>query len=146
MRPPAARASELPRSAIRVLFDAAEGRPDVLRLEVGEPSFTTPAHIIDAAADAAAAGHTRYGPNGGLVSLRELLVDKLLIFDRQAIGNQIKLEFPTKTVLYVSSEKFANQFIVALKNNAINDFVHFYQLIDVASLTIFHGKIKCPLS
>lgn len=49
----------------------------------------------------------------------------------QAIGNEIKKLFNNKTVLYVSSEKFANQFIDALKNNAINDFVHFYQLIDV---------------
>ncbi len=49
----------------------------------------------------------------------------------QAIGNQFKQHFPNKTVLYVSSEKFTNQFIDALKNNAVNDFIHFYQLIDV---------------
>jgi chromosomal replication initiator protein len=49
----------------------------------------------------------------------------------QAVGNEIKKKFPNKTVLYVSSEKFTNQFIDALKNNAVNDFVHFYQLIDV---------------
>jgi chromosomal replication initiator protein len=49
----------------------------------------------------------------------------------QAIGNFIKNTNPNKTVLYVSSEKFTNQFIDALKNNAVNDFVHFYQLIDV---------------
>lgn len=49
----------------------------------------------------------------------------------QAIGNEIKKKFPAKTVLYVSSEKFTNQFIDALKNNAVNDFIHFYQLIDV---------------
>lgn len=52
----------------------------------------------------------------------------------QAIGNEIKKNFPKKTVLYVSSEKFANQFIDALKNNTINDFIHFYQLIDVLIL------------
>lgn len=49
----------------------------------------------------------------------------------QAIGNQFKQHFPNKTVLYVSSEKFTNQFIDALKNNAVNDFIHFYHLIDV---------------
>ena len=49
----------------------------------------------------------------------------------QAVGNEIKKLFNSKTVLYVSSEKFTNQFIDALKNNAVNDFVHFYQLIDV---------------
>ncbi|MBK7956961.1 MAG: chromosomal replication initiator protein DnaA [Bacteroidetes bacterium] len=49
----------------------------------------------------------------------------------QAIGNEIKQAFPNKTVLYVSSEKFTNQFIEALKGNNVNDFIHFYQLIDV---------------
>lgn len=71
------RARDLRRSTIRVLFDAADQIPDAIRLEVGEPSFTTPQHIIDAASSAAAAGYTRYGPNGGLTSLRELLVDKI---------------------------------------------------------------------
>lgn len=77
MRGPAARAADLRRSEIRVIFDAAARRPEVIRLEVGEPSFTTPGHIIDAAARAAHDGHTGYGPNGGLLSLRELLVEKL---------------------------------------------------------------------
>lgn len=49
----------------------------------------------------------------------------------QAVGSEIKKNFANKTVLYVSSEKFINQFIDAIKNNAVNDFVHFYQLIDV---------------
>ena len=71
------RARDLRRSTIRVLFDAADQNPDAIRLEAGEPSFTTPQHIIDAASSAAAAGYTRYGPNGGLTSLRELLVDKI---------------------------------------------------------------------
>ena len=49
----------------------------------------------------------------------------------QAIGNEIKRLHPNKVVLYVSSEKFINQFIDHSKNNAINDFIHFYQLIDI---------------
>jgi chromosomal replication initiator protein len=49
----------------------------------------------------------------------------------QAIGNQVKRNFPNKVVLYVSSEKFINQFQDHSRNNAINDFIHFYQLIDV---------------
>lgn len=77
----AARAAQARRSTIRRIFDAAQGRPDLIRLEIGEPSFTTPAHIIEGARAAALAGHTGYGPNGGLLSLRELLVDKLEIVD-----------------------------------------------------------------
>ncbi|MFT3704767.1 MAG: chromosomal replication initiator protein DnaA [Agriterribacter sp.] len=49
----------------------------------------------------------------------------------QAIGNEVKRINPNKIVLYVSSEKFINQFQDHSRNNAINDFIHFYQMIDV---------------
>lgn len=49
----------------------------------------------------------------------------------QAIGNEVKRLHPNKIVLYVSSEKFINQFMDHSRNNAINDFIHFYQMIDV---------------
>ncbi len=49
----------------------------------------------------------------------------------QCIGNEVKKLNPNKIVLYVSSEKFINQFQDHSRNNAINDFIHFYQLIDV---------------
>ncbi|MBK8443653.1 MAG: chromosomal replication initiator protein DnaA [Sphingobacteriales bacterium] len=49
----------------------------------------------------------------------------------QAIGNQIKRLFPNKSILYVSSEKFTHQFIEAVRNNTLNDFVRFYQMVDV---------------
>jgi chromosomal replication initiator protein len=48
----------------------------------------------------------------------------------QAIGNEVKKQ-KNKIVLYVSSDKFTNQFIESLKNNAVNEFVNFYQLVDV---------------
>ena len=49
----------------------------------------------------------------------------------QSIGNEAKRMFPGKVVLYVSSEKFINQFQDHSRNNAINDFIHFYQLVDI---------------
>jgi chromosomal replication initiator protein len=49
----------------------------------------------------------------------------------QAIGNEVLHTFPEKVVLYVSSERFTNQFIEALRNNAISDFVKFYQMVDL---------------
>lgn len=52
----------------------------------------------------------------------------------QAIGNEVKRLHPNKVVLYVSSEKFINQFQDHSRNGAINDFIHFYQLIDVLIL------------
>ena len=48
-----------------------------------------------------------------------------------AIGIQVKNLFPDKTVLYISSEQFTQQFIDSVKNNSQNDFIHFYQMMDV---------------
>ena len=48
-----------------------------------------------------------------------------------AIGVDIKDKYPDKTVLYISSEKFTQQFIDSVKSNTRNDFIHFYQMIDV---------------
>jgi chromosomal replication initiator protein len=62
-----------------------------------------------------------------------------------SIGIEIKDRFPEKTVLYVSAERFTQQFIDAIRNNTKNDFVHFYQLIDVLimdDVQSFSGKEK----
>jgi chromosomal replication initiator protein len=48
-----------------------------------------------------------------------------------AIGIQVKNNFPDKTVLYVSAEQFGQQFIEFTRNNNQNDFIHFYQMMDV---------------
>lgn len=48
-----------------------------------------------------------------------------------AIGVEIKDKYADKTVLYISSEKFTQQFIDSVKSNTRNDFIHFYQMIDV---------------
>ena len=48
-----------------------------------------------------------------------------------AIGIDVKNNFPEKTVLYVSADKFQTQFVDSIMDNRKNDFVHFYQSIDV---------------
>lgn len=52
----------------------------------------------------------------------------------QAIGNHIKATNTEKFVLYVSAEKFTNQFIESLQRNAVQDFANFYLLVDVLIL------------
>jgi len=62
-----------------------------------------------------------------------------------SIGIEIKNKFPGQTVLYVSSEKFTTQFVEAIRNNAQNDFIHFYQMMDVLiidDIQFFAGKEK----
>lgn len=63
----------------------------------------------------------------------------------QAIGNEIKRTSPDKLVIYVSCERFCQQFVDSLKNNTINDFVNFYQAMDVIIMDDVHnfaGKEK----
>ena len=62
-----------------------------------------------------------------------------------AIGIQVKCNFPDKTVLYVSAEQFLQQFLDAVKNNNQNDFMHFYQMMDVLiidDIQFLSGKEK----
>ncbi|TAE39821.1 MAG: chromosomal replication initiator protein DnaA [Sphingobacteriales bacterium] len=63
----------------------------------------------------------------------------------QAIGNEIKRNMPDKLIIYVSCEKFCSQFVDSLKNQTINDFVNFYQAMDVIIMDDVHnfaGKEK----
>jgi aspartate/methionine/tyrosine aminotransferase len=64
-------------SGIREVLDLALERPGTLRLEIGEPDFPTPPHIVEAAARAAADGFTKYTANRGLLSVREAICAKL---------------------------------------------------------------------
>jgi aspartate aminotransferase len=53
--------------------------PGALMLVNGDPNFTTPAHVIDAAAAAAHAGRTGYPPSAGYDSLREAIAEKVRV-------------------------------------------------------------------
>lgn len=55
-----------------------------------------------------------------------------------AIGNETRRLHPNRTVLYVSAEKFIHQFMEHARNNEINDFINFYQLIDVLIIDDIH--------
>ena len=62
-----------------------------------------------------------------------------------AIGIEAKNLDPEKTVLYVSADKFQTQFIDAIMDNKKNDFVHFYQSIDlliIDDVQFLSGKEK----
>lgn len=69
--------TSMPRSGIREIMELAADYPDVIHLEVGEPNFDTPAHIVEAGAKAAKDGFTKYTPNAGITSLREAIALKL---------------------------------------------------------------------
>lgn len=52
----------------------AQGR-DIIHLEIGEPDFDTPRHIVDAAIQALRDGYTHYTPSAGLLALREAIAE-----------------------------------------------------------------------
>ena len=60
-------------SAFEVLAKAraleAQGR-EIIHLEIGEPDFETPTHIVQAGVRALQDGYTHYGPTPGLPELR----------------------------------------------------------------------------
>lgn len=55
-----------------------------------------------------------------------------------AIGLEAKENHPDKTVLYISMEKFIQQFIDSVHSNNRNDFIHFYQMIDILIVDDVH--------
>lgn len=89
------------------------------------------------------------GQNPGKTSFNPLLIYSSNGLGKthlaHAIGIEVKNNYPEKTVLYVSSEQFTNQFIDSVRNNNQNDFIHFYQMIDVLIVDDIHclaGKEK----
>ena len=70
-------AAGLPGSGIREITELALARPGALRLEIGEPCFPTPQHIVEAAAKAARDGFTRYTAGAGIAPLRAVISEKL---------------------------------------------------------------------
>jgi aminotransferase len=63
----------LPPSGIRRFFDLVIGREDIVSLGVGEPDFSTPWRICEAAVYAIERGHTSYTSNRGLMALRNAI-------------------------------------------------------------------------
>ena len=64
-----------------------------------------------------------------------------------AIGLRIKENFPEKRVLYVSAHLFQIQYTDSVRNNTTNDFINFYQTIDVLiidDIQEFAGVVKTP--
>ncbi|HWK97423.1 MAG TPA: aminotransferase class I/II-fold pyridoxal phosphate-dependent enzyme [Pseudolabrys sp.] len=76
LREPSRRAGSMPRSAIREIMSLAATIPDVIHLEVGEPDAATPIPIIERAFGAVRAGATKYAPNAGLKTLREMVAKR----------------------------------------------------------------------
>ena len=63
----------------------------------------------------------------------------------QAIGIETKQKHPDRVILYVSAARFQTQFVESVRTNNTNDFLHFYQMIDLLIVDDIHelaGKEK----
>jgi len=72
----ASRLRQIKPSGIRHFFSLAQNVPDVISLGLGEPDFTPPKHILEAAKLALDRGKTHYPPTNGIPELREALAKK----------------------------------------------------------------------
>lgn len=70
------RVTSIPHSGIRHMFNLAKQYPDTIHLCIGEPDFSTPSFIIQAAYEAARSGLTHYTANAGILELREAISEK----------------------------------------------------------------------
>ncbi len=61
----------------------------------------------------------------------------------QCIGNEVKKTMPEKNVLYINANKFQLQYTDSIRTNSSNNFLNFYQMIDVLiidDIQEFSGK------
>ena len=93
-------------SAFEVLSKAlaleAGGR-SVVHLEIGEPDFASPQHVVKAAEQALADGHTHYVPSPGIPPLREAVASHLHDAGRlRAAPEQVVVTPGAKPVMFFS--------------------------------------------
>lgn len=86
----------------------AQGK-DVIGMNIGEPDFNTPKHVIDACTKAMLDGHTKYTPVAGVLPLRESISKKLLQ------ENGVKYS-PDNIVVSTGAKQALNNAVMAVCN------------------------------
>jgi aspartate/methionine/tyrosine aminotransferase len=77
MKPFNSLTSSMPSSGIRKIMSLSQDVPGCIHLEVGQPDFKTPHHVLEAASRAALDGFTRYTPSAGIPELRVAIAKKV---------------------------------------------------------------------
>lgn len=100
-------------SAFEVLARAkaleAQGR-EIIHLEIGEPDFDTPSHIIEAACDALRKGATHYTPSAGIMELRQTIAEHMGRARNQTIDpRQVVVTPGAKPIMFFTIIALAQQ-------------------------------------
>ena len=93
-------------SAIRRMLECSAGMENLVHFEQGEPDFTTPKHIIEAAVRAARDGFTHYTEADGTLELRQAVAEKL--------RNENAIDVDSKTEVTITSGSQEAMLITAL--------------------------------
>lgn len=93
-------------SAFEVLAKAraleAQGK-EIVHLEIGEPDFDTPPHIVEAAVKALRDGYTHYGPSPGQPELREAIAKNISeVRGVEAVPDRVIVTVGAKPVMFYS--------------------------------------------
>ncbi len=108
MRGISARARRLPPSTtLKISQMAADMRAkgeDVISLSIGEPDFTTPKPIIDAAKEALDRGETHYAPSRGILELREEISRKMKEENKIDVGPENIIVTIAKHGIFMASQ------------------------------------------
>ena len=94
----ASQIANLPRSGIRDFFELVQGRDDVISLGVGEPDFSAPWHIREAAIFSLEKGQTSYTSNLGLPTLRDAI--------SQYVTGQFDVSYDPESEILVTGRRF----------------------------------------
>lgn len=82
---------------------------DVIGLGAGEPDFNTPDYILDAAKAAMDNGETKYTAVGGIIELKQAIVDKLAIDNGLTYTtNQVIVTTGAKNAIYTLCQAVLN--------------------------------------
>jgi aspartate aminotransferase len=80
----------------------AQGR-EIIHLEIGEPDFDTPSHIVQAGVEALQMGHTHYTPSAGIPELREVVAQEVARTRDITVGpGQVVITPGAKPIMFFS--------------------------------------------
>lgn len=98
--------SLVPEGAYAVLSQAQElerAGKTIIHLEIGQPDFPTPKHIVEAAVQALRSGKTKYTPSLGILPLRRSIAESLSAFyDCEVDYRQLAVTPSGKTAIFAA--------------------------------------------
>jgi len=101
-----------PEGAYAVLAKAQElerqGK-SIIHLEIGQPDFNTPTHIVDAAVNALRMGKTKYTPSLGILTLRQRIASSLVqTHGKEVDYRQVAVTPSGKTAIFAAMAAVVN--------------------------------------